>query len=121
MTREKFVVEGLGGKKTLRGEVAVRGAKNAALKFLAASVLFEDTLECSNVPDIEDVRRMGELLQVAGAEVTTKDGVVSVVPPDFAKASSGKQVAFMAPTEILAKQHFVSISNLLKNFNITIL
>ena len=81
MTREKFVVEGLGGKKTLRGEVAVRGAKNAALKFLAASVLCEDTLECSNVPDIEDVRRMGELLQVAGAEVTTKDGVVRVVPP----------------------------------------
>ena len=80
MTREQFVVEGLGGKRTLKGEVAVRGAKNAALKFLAASVLFEDTLECSNVPDIEDIRRMGELLQVAGAEVTTKDGVVRVVP-----------------------------------------
>ena len=80
MTREKFVVEGLGGKKTLRGEVAVRGAKNAALKFLAASVLFEDALECSNVPDIEDVRRMGELLQVAGAEVTAKGGVVRVTP-----------------------------------------
>ncbi len=90
MTREKFVVEGLGGAKTLRGAVAVRGAKNAALKCLAASVLFEDTLVCTNVPDIEDVRRMGELLQVAGAEVTTKDGVVRVSPPDFAQATSGK-------------------------------
>jgi ATP-dependent DNA helicase RecG len=33
---------------------------------------------------------------------------------------NGHQVAFMAPTEILAKQHFVSISNLLKNFNISV-
>ena len=33
---------------------------------------------------------------------------------------NGFQAAFMAPTEILAKQHFVTIQNLLKNLNINI-
>src|SRR3990167_9276932 len=61
--KSKFVVEGLAGQKTLRGEIAVRGAKNAALKALAASVLFDDALTYENLPDIEDVKRMQDLLQ----------------------------------------------------------
>lgn len=32
----------------------------------------------------------------------------------------GHQVAFMAPTEILVKQHFKTVSELLKNFNVTV-
>jgi len=79
--RERFVVEGLAGKKTLKGDLPVRGAKNAALKFLAASVLFEDELVFENVPDIEDVRRMGELLEKAGAQVITQGNTVRIVPP----------------------------------------
>jgi UDP-N-acetylglucosamine 1-carboxyvinyltransferase len=59
----RFVVEGLGGKKILEGEIAVSGAKNAALKALPASVLFEDEMPLENVPDIEDVKRMQELLE----------------------------------------------------------
>src|SRR3989338_5735475 len=35
-------------------------------------------------------------------------------------AKCGQQVAFMAPTEILAKQHFKSISKMLENFNATV-
>lgn len=70
--RTKFVVEGLAGKKTLRGEIPVRGAKNAALKALAASVLFDDQLEFQNMPDIEDVKRMRELL-AGGLPVLKKE------------------------------------------------
>lgn len=61
--RERFVVEGLSGARTLKGEIAVRGAKNAVLKILPASVLFEDEVPLENVPDIEDVKRMRELLE----------------------------------------------------------
>ncbi|MDO8548146.1 MAG: UDP-N-acetylglucosamine 1-carboxyvinyltransferase [bacterium] len=57
-----FIIEGLGGKKTLEGEVEIKGAKNAALKALPASVLFEDEMPIQNLPDIEDVKRMQELL-----------------------------------------------------------
>jgi UDP-N-acetylglucosamine 1-carboxyvinyltransferase len=63
--QSKFIVEGLGGKKTLEGEIVVGGAKNAATKALAASILFEDELTFENLPEIEDVKRMQELLAVA--------------------------------------------------------
>src|SRR5665647_684273 len=63
--QSKFIVEGLGGHKTLSGEIAVGGAKNAATKALAASILFEDALTYENLPEIEDVKRMQELLLVA--------------------------------------------------------
>ncbi|MGC9602225.1 MAG: UDP-N-acetylglucosamine 1-carboxyvinyltransferase [Minisyncoccia bacterium] len=63
--QNKFIVEGLAGKKTLEGEIVVGGAKNAATKALAASILFEDELQYHNMPEIEDVARMRELLAVA--------------------------------------------------------
>ncbi len=62
MIKSKFIVEGLAGRKVLRGEIAVKGAKNAALKCLAATVLFDDTVVIENLPDIEDVKRIQELL-----------------------------------------------------------
>src|SRR3989344_2954612 len=70
--KSRFVVEGLGGKKTLRGTIAVKGAKNAALKALAASVLFDDSVAIENLPEIEDVKRMQELL-AGGLPVLKKE------------------------------------------------
>lgn len=67
--QESFFIKGLAGEKTLRGEIAVNSAKNAVLKGMAASVLFEDELRVTNVPDIEDVHRMAELLETLGASV----------------------------------------------------
>jgi UDP-N-acetylglucosamine 1-carboxyvinyltransferase len=60
---DQFIVEGLNGKKTLRGEIRVGGAKNAVLKALAATMLFDDEVQFTNVPEIEDVKRMRELLE----------------------------------------------------------
>ena len=69
-----FVVEGMGGEKRLMGEIRVGGAKNAILKALAASALFEDEVKFENVPEIEDVQRMRELLAYAKkAPVLKKD------------------------------------------------
>ena len=67
MKKSRFVVEGLAGKRVLRGEIPVGGAKNAATKAIAASILFEDEMPTENLPDIEDVRRMQELVAVARA------------------------------------------------------
>lgn len=66
---DKFIIDGLEGKRTLAGEIAVGGAKNAALKVLASSVLFRDGFVASNVPEIEDVFRMLDLLINLGVRV----------------------------------------------------
>lgn len=63
---EKFVIKG--GRK-LRGTIKVRGAKNAALKLLAASLLTDQPWTISNVPQIEDIFRMIELLKGIGVRV----------------------------------------------------
>lgn len=78
---DTFVIEGLAGKRSLRGKIAVSGAKNAALKLMAASLVFRDTVTLKNIPDIEDVHRMADLLAHMGASVTWAQGVMEIVPP----------------------------------------
>ena len=58
------------GGTSLRGEVTVSGAKNAALPLMAAALLTEEPLHLSNVPRLMDVRTMGRLLRHMGVEVT---------------------------------------------------
>lgn len=67
--KDSFLIHGLGGKKTLKGTIAIGGAKNAVLPAMAASLLFKDQFTLSNVPNIADVDRMGELLSKLGATV----------------------------------------------------
>jgi len=63
---EKFIIKG--GKK-LNGEIKVNGAKNAALKILAACLLTDREWIVSNVPQIEDVFRLLELLKGIGVDI----------------------------------------------------
>ena len=72
-SRESFVIQGLAGARRLEGEIAVGGAKNEALKLMAASVLSRTPLTITNVPDIEDVQRMAEIITKLGGSVT-RDG-----------------------------------------------
>lgn len=94
MTEQRFVIEGLAGHKKLRGEIPVRGAKNAVVVAFAASVLFEDDVKLSNVPDIEDVHRMGELLEALGAKVTpTGDRAYTISPSSIQKSDLDDTIA----------------------------
>ena len=63
---DHFIVE---GGFPLQGEVQISGAKNSALKLLAAALLIEGTVEISNVPDLMDIRTMIKVLKTLGAEV----------------------------------------------------
>ncbi len=50
----------------LEGTIRVPGAKNAVLKLMAASLLADGEYELTNVPAIDDVAIMGELLAALG-------------------------------------------------------
>jgi UDP-N-acetylglucosamine 1-carboxyvinyltransferase len=50
----------------LKGTIRVPGAKNAVLKLMAASLLADGEYELTNVPAIDDVSIMGELLAALG-------------------------------------------------------
>ena len=62
------VFEIQGGKK-LKGEIVVCGSKNATTPILAATLLTKETCVISNIPLIEDVFRMLEILESMGATV----------------------------------------------------
>jgi UDP-N-acetylglucosamine 1-carboxyvinyltransferase len=57
------------GGNPLKGEIPISGAKNAALKLMAASLLTADPLVLANVPRLADVRAMAELLVSFGVGV----------------------------------------------------
>jgi UDP-N-acetylglucosamine 1-carboxyvinyltransferase len=58
----------INGGARLNGEIAISGAKNAALPLMAACLLTEEPLVLSNVPWLADVAFMAELLRNLGAE-----------------------------------------------------
>src|SRR5436305_14953966 len=70
------------GGARLSGEVAVAGAKNSALKLMAAALLAPGESVISNVPRITDILIMAEVLRRLGCEVSFDDGVVRVVTPE---------------------------------------
>lgn len=62
----RYVVTGSG---PLEGEVSISGAKNSALKLMAACLLAEGTHTIENVPDIADVTLMAGVLEAIGLRV----------------------------------------------------
>lgn len=63
---EKFVIQ---GGRPLKGQIDARGAKNAAFPILAATILTKQDCVIENLPLIEDVYRMLEILEGMGAKI----------------------------------------------------
>jgi UDP-N-acetylglucosamine 1-carboxyvinyltransferase len=57
------------GSYPLSGKIRASGNKNAALPCIVAALLTDDEVILRNVPDIEDVRVMLEIMKAVGAEV----------------------------------------------------
>ena len=62
-----FIIE---GGHALKGEITPQGAKNEALQVLCATLLTDEPVRISNLPDIEDVNNQIRLLQDIGVRVT---------------------------------------------------
>lgn len=88
---EKLLIE---GGHSLRGEVTISGAKNAALPILISSILTQEQCTFTNVPDLRDIGITCQLLEQfgikvsrSGHSVTTDASVISstVAPYDLVK------------------------------------
>ena len=62
------------GGARLNGSIPISGAKNSALKLMAASILTDQPLLLTNMPRLADTKFLGRLLQALGVEVSERDG-----------------------------------------------
>src|SRR5512140_3080739 len=115
VAHEVFRIE---GGRPLQGTVRVSGAKNAALKLLAAAVLTGERCRFENVPEIEDVRVLAELLSDLGVVVDHPEpGVYEVAAGDVdwlfipLEAAAKMRASFILLGPLLARFGRVIISN----------
>ncbi len=73
------------GGNRLNGQIQVSGAKNSAIKLMAASILTDQPLLLTNMPRLADTRFLGQLLEQFGVAVTEGEG------------ADGQQTLFHAP------------------------
>lgn len=101
-TTDERILRIQGGNR-LSGSVRISGAKNAALKALAASLLTKDEVVLNNVPMIADVLSMAQLLREFGAEVEidranervsihAREIITTDAPPSLFKATRASVV-----------------------------
>ena len=62
------------GGAHLEGEIPISGAKNSAIKLMAASLLTDEPLRLTNMPRLADTRFLGSLLRRLGTELVESDG-----------------------------------------------
>jgi UDP-N-acetylglucosamine 1-carboxyvinyltransferase len=88
----KFIID---GGKNLSGTIEVFGAKNAAPKMIAASIIINDKVTLHNIPDILDINKICQIIEELGAKITrhhhtleidTRDMTYQNPNPDFVKS-----------------------------------
>ena len=106
--REVFRIE---GGRRLEGSVRISGAKNAALKLMAAATLTGERCRFTNVPEIEDVRVLAEVLTDIGVTVDHPE-------PNVFEVASGDAEWLFVPLEAAAKMRasFILLGPLLTRF-----
>ncbi|HET6794854.1 MAG TPA: UDP-N-acetylglucosamine 1-carboxyvinyltransferase [Acidimicrobiales bacterium] len=77
---DSFVVR---AGRPLEGRVTLGGAKNSALKLMAATALTRGTVRLTNVPRITDVETMSDVLVAVGMDVArTADDRIDITVPE---------------------------------------
>lgn len=94
----KFIIN---GPSNLSGEIKVNGAKNNALKILAASLLSKNEITINNIPQIEDVNRMRELLEDLGACVKKREDNLLITSENINKTEIDELLARKLRASIL--------------------
>lgn len=87
----------INGGKRLEGAVTISGAKNAALAIIPAVIISGESCLLENLPEIEDVRIVEEILTSMGADISrTPDGSMRIDPSGISTFSvTGEMVSSM--------------------------
>jgi UDP-N-acetylglucosamine 1-carboxyvinyltransferase len=95
----------IGGTR-LKGEIPISGAKNSAIKLMAASLLTDQPLRLTNMPRLADTRFLGRLLQRLGVEVHESEG------------ADGPQTVLRTPEIVSAIAPYDLVRQMRASFNV---
>lgn len=102
------------GNQPINGVIKVSGSKNASLPLIAASLLIDGEVTLENVPEINDIFNMLELLEHLNVKFTFKDNVLTIDSKEMKKRdlniplfSTFRASYYLIP--ILLKEHDVLI------------
>jgi UDP-N-acetylglucosamine 1-carboxyvinyltransferase len=106
--RERFLVE---GGHRLEGSVRVSGSKNAAVHALAATLLTAEDCCLENLPAIDDVRSMSEILGELGVQIER-------LSPSSVRVNAADIRTFAAPSQLAVslRASFLVMGPLLARF-----
>ena len=85
MGKERMLVT---GGHALEGQVRVSGGKNTAVAVIPATLLCDEPCTIENLPDIEDVHALADILKELGAEVDYEPGKMMRVDPRPAEGTA---------------------------------
>lgn len=92
------------GGNPLEGEVRVSGGKNTAVAVIPATLLCDEPCTVENLPDIEDVRALVDILRALGAKVTYVPGEFMTVDP---RPAEGTSVSFRLSQRLRASYYLL--------------
>lgn len=104
------------GGTPLHGEIAISGAKNAALPLVAASLLTDEPLRLSAIPRLSDIARMQDLLASLGVAISEEAGITTFQAQTIASTKAAYEIVSKMRASILvlgplvARCHQASVS-----------
>ena len=92
------------GGNPLEGEVSVSGGKNTAVALIPASLLCDEPCTIENLPDIEDVHALADILRELGAKVEYEPGGIMRVDP---RPAEGDTVSYKNAQRLRASYYLL--------------
>ena len=89
---QKLIIK---GKKILSGSINISGSKNATLPILAAAILTDQSITLKNIPLVQDVYTMINLLKFIGLNIEIYK------KKKFLTISNNKKLKTLAPYNLL--------------------
>jgi UDP-N-acetylglucosamine 1-carboxyvinyltransferase len=90
------------GGNRLKGEIPISGAKNSALKLMAASLLTDEPMTLTNMPRLADIGAMTDLLMQFGVNMNVRRGA-GLGQSDTMRLHAARIESAFAPYDIVRK------------------